>query len=228
MEKVEINRNLPFHWFLSVFQPFPVSDKDKCNALHYYNEHAREYNQYAARGWLKALRIRERSQVLQFANFREAGKTMIDIGCGGGFYSLAAKRAGMEVCAVDAVPAMLDNLKGKVDEIRHMDLESIRLEKTYDLVLCVGVLDFVKYPEVSFHNLCKLVSSNGKLVVLVPKTGFYGMIYRLEKKSTGINVNLFTSQWLIQNAAENGMEAEQMISPLPFNIAAVFRPKQSD
>jgi 2-polyprenyl-3-methyl-5-hydroxy-6-metoxy-1,4-benzoquinol methylase len=224
LQKVELFRNIPTHWLPSVFQSFPVSERDKSKALLYYKEHAREYNQYAARGWLKELRVRERSLILQFADFKHAGKTMIDVGCGGGFYSMAAKRAGMKVCAVDAVPAMLENLKGKVDEIRLLGIESIRLEKSFDLVLCAGVLDFVKNPERSFKNLCNLVSPQGKLVILVPKTGLCGIFYRLEKKTSGINVNLYTSQWLVQNADRNRFSIEQMKSPLPFNLAAVFRP----
>jgi uncharacterized protein (TIRG00374 family) len=209
------------------YYSFRVSEDDKNKALEHYEQKARGgYNQIVERGMLKGLRDRERNMVLDFADLKNAGKTMIDVGCGGGFYALEAKRQGMHVCAVDAVPAMLENLLHQVDQVQLSDIESMDTQKKYDLVVCAGVLDFVRNPSKSFENLCSLVAPDGKLVILVPKTGLGGLAYRFEKKCSGINVNLYTRRWLAQQAENNGLELVKTGYPLPYNLVGMFKVKK--
>src|SRR5712691_1669458 len=94
---------------------FRVREQDKQRALAYFATHWREYGQQLQRGPLKAFRERERDAVLRLADF-QSGETMLDVGCGNGLYALEAKRRGMWVCAVDAVPEMVASIPSPVDE----------------------------------------------------------------------------------------------------------------
>ena len=155
--------------------------------------------------------------MLEFARLAP-GLSLADVGCGTGFYALEAKRVGMRVCAIDVVPEMLAELQGIVDEVKVRDVESLADSGPFDRVICAGVLDFVADPACAFRNLCGLVAAGGRLVVLAPRMGPGGWLYRVEKFCVGLRVNLFDVEWLISRASENGLRVAQMRTPLPGNI----------
>ncbi|MFM8269162.1 MAG: class I SAM-dependent methyltransferase, partial [Pseudomonadota bacterium] len=145
-----------------------------------------------------------------------------DVGCGAGFYALEAKKRGLIVHAVDMSPQMVKKLENQVDKVHVFDIESIPTEQKFDRVICAGVLDFVKNPELAFSNLCQLVAPGGRLVVLCPRQGLGGLYYRCEKYFVGIRVNLFKSDWLSSLASKHGLKLAQISYPLPTNMALLF------
>lgn len=205
---------------------FQVTATDKSRAADYYESTAQHYNESVSKGPLRYLRDRERQAVLGFAAVSDpTSKTLIDVGCGGGFYALAAKKAGLRVCAVDIAPSMIEAIKDKVDHAYVSDLESIRTNETYDIVVCSGVLDFVLDPELALRNLSTLVAPAGRVVIQVPRAGFAGWIYRLEKRVLGIRVNLFSVDWFNEISAKCGLEVLDFTYPLPTNMVVHLVPK---
>jgi 2-polyprenyl-3-methyl-5-hydroxy-6-metoxy-1,4-benzoquinol methylase len=190
----------------------------KKRALSYYSRIATRYHWRVARGPLSPLRQRERQTVLELARLAP-GLTLADVGCGSGYYALEAKRRGLRVCAIDAVPEMLAQLDGHVDEIRLADLDSLFASHPFDRVICAGVLDFVADVEQAFANLCALVAPGGLLVVLAPCAGPGGWLYRAEKALWGLRVNLFEPAWLQERARRYGLRPVEVRRPLPGNLA---------
>lgn len=135
-------------------EEFQVVDQDKKKALDYYDHISGHYDQFVSIGFLKWFRNREKRAILTLADLDSSG-TLIDIGCGGGFYSIAAKKAGFQVTSVDAVPSMLEDLKDKVDQVLLADVENLKLDQQFDRVLCLGVLDFVVNPKQTIVHLCQ-------------------------------------------------------------------------
>jgi SAM-dependent methyltransferase/uncharacterized membrane protein YbhN (UPF0104 family) len=202
---------------------FRVREIDKDRAIDHYAGLSNRYDQNAGRGVLKFLRARERRAVLGFAHLEGTStRTMIDVGCGGGYYALAAKRAGLHVTVVDVSPEMVRALEGKTDEAWCCDLESISAERTYDIVICAGVLDFVLNPELAFKNLATLTAPGGRLVVLAPRCGPFGWIYRVEKRWLRIEVNLFSLAWFEAQARKCGLVIGGCVEPLPTNRVLLF------
>lgn len=82
------------------------------------------------------------------------GKTVLDIGCNAGFYSLEMKRRGADrVVAIDSDPAYLAQAKfaaevnGAEIEFRELDVYQVdRLCEKFDLVLFMGVLYHLRHP----------------------------------------------------------------------------------
>ena len=190
----------------------------KRRALRHYARIAPAYDRRVTRGPLLHLRRRERSAVLGMARLAP-GLSLADVGCGAGFYALEAKRRGLRVCAIDAVPEMLVHLQGKVDEVRLRDVETLTDAAPFDRVICAGVLDFVADPELAFSRLCGAVAPGGRLVVLVPRTGPGGWLYRAEKLCFGLRVNLFDSRWFAARAGLHGLRVSEVRTPLPGNLA---------
>jgi 2-polyprenyl-3-methyl-5-hydroxy-6-metoxy-1,4-benzoquinol methylase len=195
---------------------------EKKRALGYYSRIANGYHRRVARGPLFALRQRERNIVLQLARLLP-GLSLADVGCGSGYYALEAKRRGLQVCAIDALPEMLAQLDGQVDEVLLGDLESLTGSRVFDRVICAGVLDFVADVEQAFANLCGLVAPGGWLVVLAPSAGPGGWLYKAEKALFGLRVNVFAPDWLRERAHRYGLRPSELRRPLPGNLALSAR-----
>lgn len=202
---------------------FRVELEDKMNAIAYYDKISTDYDETVSKGILKYPRDRERNIVLKLAKFDRPGDSMIDVGCGAGFFALAAKKAGMYVHAVDTSTGMVMKLSGKVDEIEVADVETMEIERTFDRVVCAGVLDFVMNPEKAFCNLCRLVGPGGRLIILSPRRGLGGLFYRYEKKAFGIKrINLYQRAWYENLGKQCGLNLIECVHPLPTNMAVVF------
>ena len=195
---------------------------EKKRALGYYSRIANGYHHRVARGPLSALRQRERNIVLHLARL-VPGLSLADVGCGSGYYALEAKRRGLQVCAIDALPEMLAQLDGQVDEVLLGDLESLTGSRVFDRVICAGVLDFVANVEQAFANLCALVAPGGWLVVLAPSAGPGGWLYKAEKALFGLRVNVFNPDWLKGQSRRHGLRPAELRRPLPGNLALSAR-----
>jgi SAM-dependent methyltransferase/uncharacterized membrane protein YbhN (UPF0104 family) len=200
---------------------FRVDARVKERAIAHYSRHGRGYQTAVDGGPLRVLRIMERRAVLQLARIR-AGERVVDIGCGDGWFALEAKRRGAQVVAIDASPEMVSAVAARVDEARVGDLEHLDLERQYDCVLAIGVLDFVSEPREAMANLARLVGPGGRLVVLVPRTGLGGLYYRLEKRLSGFDTNLYTVRWLRERGRALGLHLVAARAPLPTNLAVRF------
>lgn len=205
-----------------------VGAAQKQKALQYFQSVACEYETQISRGPLKQLRSLERSAVcdLVFGSMGSlTGKSFLDVGCGSGFYSREAKRRGMHVTSIDAVPEMIDAIDESVDVARVDDVERSLLGSSFDRVLCAGVLDFVVDPERAFSNLARWTAEGGQMVLLLPHSGWGGKIYQLEKSFFGIQVNLFSEEWVRGLAAGEGLKVVEIKSPLPTNrVYRLVRP----
>jgi len=83
-----------------------------------------------------------------------SGKTVLDVGCNAGFYSLEMKRRGADrVVAIDSDPAYLAQarfaaqVRGAEIEFRELDVYQVEsLKEKFDLVLFMGVLYHLRHP----------------------------------------------------------------------------------
>ncbi len=97
---------------------------------------------------------------MKFARFEHAipkdlrGKTVLDIGCNAGFYSIEMKRRGAErVVGIDSSETYLEQARfvsrvtGLDVELRNLDVYDVaRLGEKFDLVLFMGVLYHLRHP----------------------------------------------------------------------------------
>lgn len=202
---------------------FRVQVQDKMKAIEYFEKVSNQYDETVSRGILRIPRDRERKAVLELSGLvRDRVGSLIDVGCGAGFYALEAKKRGWKVRAVDASQGMVLKLLGKVDEVEVADIEALSMHEQFDRVICAGVLDFVLRPESSFRNLCQLVAPGGKLIVLAPRKGPGGLFYRVEKWFFGVSINLYTLGWFKELAGRSGLILVDFEYPLPTNMAVAF------
>lgn len=97
-----------------------------------------------------------------------SGKTVLDIGCNGGFYSLEMKRRGaFRVVAIDSDVRYLEQARfaARVSdleiEFRQMDIYKVaELQEKFDLVLFMGVLYHLRHPLLALDLLYEHVVSS--------------------------------------------------------------------
>ena len=93
------------------------------------------------------------------------GKTVLDIGCNGGFYSIQMKRRGAErVLGIDSDSRYLDQASFAAEvygvdiEFRQMSVYDIeQLHERFDLVLFMGVLYHLRHPLLALDLLAEHV-----------------------------------------------------------------------
>ncbi len=94
-----------------------------------------------------------------------SGKSVLDIGCNAGYFSLQMKKRGASrVVSIDIMPEVLAQARfmsaweGLPIEIREMDTYDIESLGTFDYVIFVGVLYHLKHPLYALEkiaNVCK-------------------------------------------------------------------------
>lgn len=99
------------------------------------------------------------------------GKTVLDIGCNGGFYSIEMKKRGAaRVVGIDTEPMYLRQARFAAEicgvdiELRRLSVYGIaRLQERFDIVLFMGVLYHLRYPLLALDLIRKHVV--GELLV---------------------------------------------------------------
>ncbi len=87
-------------------------------------------------------------------------RTALDVGCGFGFFSSYLRRAGFEVSALDGRESNIVEARKRSPGIRFevQDIEDVNFAKarSYDLVLCFGLLYHLENPFRAVRNLAAL------------------------------------------------------------------------
>lgn len=97
---------------------------------------------------------------IKWRNFRQSipddlsGKTVLDVGCNGGFYSLQMKQRGASrVVSIDSDPVYLKQAQFAAQATEYdiefclLDVYNVaQLKETFDIVLFMGVLYHLRYP----------------------------------------------------------------------------------
>jgi SAM-dependent methyltransferase len=102
--------------------------------------------------------------------------TALDIGCGAGYYLTDLVKLGFDVHGVDNSPEMLKRCQellernGRASTV-HLslgDLENIPFDNsTFDLVLCVGVLDYLLTDETALTELWRIMKPGAHLLISI-------------------------------------------------------------
>jgi len=102
---------------------------------------------------------------------------VLDFGCGSGVLLKDAANLGLQVTGVDHSKAMIDAAHEQLSGFgKHVNLEWLQSSsgqgnyerETYDIVICLSVLEFVPGIDSLLFRLCARTATGGILVVSVP------------------------------------------------------------
>ncbi|HEU5231785.1 MAG TPA: methyltransferase domain-containing protein [Terriglobales bacterium] len=119
---------------------------------------------------------------------RSAEYRALDFGCGAGVFVGALSALGIRVTGVDRSRAMIEAAQSRLGSSCTAELELIRDDPgndaayrrhSYDLVLCLSVLEFVADHAEIIAHLAALLAPGGLLILTVPNRNSY--LRRLER-----------------------------------------------
>ena len=100
------------------------------------------------------------------------GKTVLDVGCGTGLYSIRLSEGGADVTAVDISSKMIEIARRKAQDrgqyIWYDQADMVKLpyeNRTFDLVVSVTALEFAADPLLALMEMARVLRPGGKLVV---------------------------------------------------------------
>lgn len=134
---------------------------------HYTQEVAESYD-----GWFdmplgrQADRL-EKALIYRLAQPR-AGERALDVGSGTGHFCIDLASRGLDVVGIDPSPHMLAIARQKSAAVvwRQGRGEALSFDSdSFDLVLSVAALEFMRQPEVALREMYRLVRPGGRLVV---------------------------------------------------------------
>jgi 2-polyprenyl-3-methyl-5-hydroxy-6-metoxy-1,4-benzoquinol methylase len=119
----------------------------------------------------------------------EKGKTLLDVGCQYGRFTIPAARAGLHVTATDIRKKYFRFIKKLLKDIsvefRHESVDETFSQLTggtFDIVLCLELLYNLPDPEQKISQLVKLVKPGGILIISQRTIGYYVYRFIKEKK----------------------------------------------
>jgi 2-polyprenyl-3-methyl-5-hydroxy-6-metoxy-1,4-benzoquinol methylase len=170
---------------------------------------------------------------------RAAEYRALDFGCGAGVFVEALSIQGIRVTGVDRSRAMIEAAQSRLGSSCTAELELLRDDlgkdngyrrHSYDLVLCLSVLEFVADPAEIIAHLAGLLAADGLLILTVPNRNSY--LRRLERFAfdhpsfhrwiPGLNhlalpdcylqhqTQQFTAEELVHSTKRLGLEMEQL------------------
>jgi SAM-dependent methyltransferase len=181
---------------------------------------------YAPDGESGVIRVAHRRQLAAALRLARPirGERVLDAGAGGGLLTRQLVELGCEVTAVDASPAMVEQLRRLTPDVRLAKLEDADLgDGVFDQVLAIGVLNFVTDPDGALRRLCRAVKPGGTLVLQVTEWSFFGCMYWLNYLVRGFRPFLLSRRWLTQRASELGFQPVGNEHPLPHDLTIAFK-----
>lgn len=188
----------------------------------HFEGRAGTYRSAAERGLWAWQRRREIAAVAAAAG-DVCGRSVLDLGCGAGFYARAlADRGACPVVAVDVLPGMIAQLDDPRIEAVLGDAAEIDLGRIFDLVVLAGVLEFVADAAAVLANARRHLAPRGVVVALLPPDNAGGRLYRLYHRGHGIEIALFDRNRIGPLAAAAGLTVERIRRLSPYGVVCAL------
>lgn len=147
----------------------------------------------------------------------------LDFGAGSCEYAkiLLDKGARLVTC-VDFSDSLTSQCRETRIEKVICDVEVFNTGRKYDLVLCLGVLEFLDRPKEFMMNLKKFLKPDGRVIVLLPQSGVWSFGYAFYYLTKGIFIHPLSLRRFNNFLVSRGFQLEQKITQNLFSGFTVY------
>ena len=147
----------------------------------------------------------------------------LDLGAGSCEYSKMLLRmgAGHSVC-VDFSPSLMSAIHDTGITKILSNVETFETNKKYDLILCLGILEFLDDPENFMIRLKAFLKPTGKVIVLLPLSKIESYIYVFIYLLKGIFIQTITLKRMNCFLIQRGFLLEKTAVKGPFSGFGVY------
>ena len=203
----------------------PISEQKAVGPVSEYFSAVAPGYEVAARSWPWSVFRNIEAQAVRQAIGDIGGANALDLGCGSGYYTrVLLERGARHVTAVDLSNSMLSNLPATCVTPIQASADAFDSDLSFDVICAAGLIEFVNDPARLLENARRLISDNGRLVLLGPYRSLRGTLYRLFHARHGIEISLFTETELNRLAAQTGWHPINRRSVFPFSFLMTMSP----
>jgi len=157
------------------------------------------------RSWPLSVLQQEEETALHHLARIAPGDRVLDVGCGAGFTLQWLREQRAKAVGVDLSQQMARICHVAGNLVCVQDMEALGFRESFDWVLCVGSLEFVRDPQRAVRNFARCLRPGGSLVLLFPRRGLLGSLYRLYHRSHGVRIRLFTPETIASHLVACGL-----------------------
>jgi methionine biosynthesis protein MetW len=163
-----------------------------------------------------------------------AEKTVLDVGCGGGFLAERLVARGCQVTGIDNDEALLQRARTVCTRVFRHDLETVStldVGKQFDVVVMADVLEHLRVPETLLAKAASWLRPGGFAVISIPNVGHVSvrlklLLGRFDYAQSGIldetHLRFFTRRTFASLLKKSGYEITEFVPVGRFPMLARF------
>lgn len=141
--------------------------------------------------------------------------TILDVGCGNGFFLEVAKKKGWNVQGIEISSNAGEVCKAKGIEVFEGTIREFEKDVQYDIVVSIEVIEHLSYPHLFAKKISELIRPGGLLYITTPN--FNSLLrYRLKERYDVIDypnhLGYFTHKTLNRLLSDNHFAKKQLIT----------------
>jgi len=143
--------------------------------------------------------------------------SFLEIGAGAGFYTKHFLHSGFEMTCLDSSEMMVKELSELKVKVIHGNFEKIDLKGQYDVILMLGVIEFLESPWFALGKTHHRLKDDGHLYAFFPMNNFFGFIYKWFHLLHGFQITLFSKDRIVIKLNELNFQVEDIQKAGLFN-----------
>ena len=184
----------------------------------YFNQVSETYSEESHGFIWRILRNPEKQAFSRSFQGAKLDSSFLEIGAGAGFYTKHFLDSGFEVTCLDSSEMMIKKLSELKIKVIHGNFEKIDIKGQYDVILMLGVVEFLEFPWSALSKTHQLLKDDGHIYAFFPLNNFFGFFYKCFHLFHGFQIKLFSRKQIDIKLNELNFKVEEIQPAGLFNL----------